>query len=179
LMLPLAATESRLRRSLLPGLYRRVEYNFARGARSIRLFELGTVFSATDEPLPAESTRLAVVLSGLREPPHWSTADVPFDVWDLRGLLDELATTLGFTVAAGAPPDEAVLDSAFAFTLHDSAGRGVGRAGRVRDGVVDAPAWADDVWGVEIELDAAAAAARHRRYTPVPQHPAVERDLAL
>jgi phenylalanyl-tRNA synthetase beta chain len=44
LLLPLAATESRLRRDLLPGLVRRVEYNFARGARSIRLFELGTAF---------------------------------------------------------------------------------------------------------------------------------------
>ena len=41
---PISMEESRLRVSLVSGLLRNVEYNFARGVRDVRLFELGTVF---------------------------------------------------------------------------------------------------------------------------------------
>src|SRR5207249_7367383 len=43
---PLSAEEAHLRSRLLPGLVRRVEYNWAQGQRDIRLFEVGTVFRA-------------------------------------------------------------------------------------------------------------------------------------
>lgn len=41
---PLVAEESRLRRSLLPGLCRAVAYNFDRRQEDVRLFEVGVVF---------------------------------------------------------------------------------------------------------------------------------------
>ena len=41
---PLATTEPFMRRSLLPALLRRLEYNLARGNRDVRLFEIGTSF---------------------------------------------------------------------------------------------------------------------------------------
>jgi phenylalanyl-tRNA synthetase beta chain len=46
---PLASDESFLRRSLLPGLLRALAYNADRRQGSLRLFELGTVFSHPDE----------------------------------------------------------------------------------------------------------------------------------
>jgi phenylalanyl-tRNA synthetase beta chain len=48
---PLAAEESVLRRSLLPGLLGALAYNADRREASIRLFEIGTVFSHPDEGL--------------------------------------------------------------------------------------------------------------------------------
>jgi phenylalanyl-tRNA synthetase beta chain len=193
LMLPLAATESRLRRALLPGLLRRVEYNFARGARSIRLFELGTVFAATAPgELPAESLRLAIALTGHRTPPHWTHGEPDaFDVWDLKALAAELAVALGLLVAEEAGSESSGSDSAgldprletdLSFRLlaghNEGSPRVVGRAGRVRRGAVDAPAWAGDVWAIEVELDAAMTAAP-ARFVELPAFPAIERDFAL
>jgi phenylalanyl-tRNA synthetase beta chain len=178
LLLPLAATESRLRRALLPGLLRRVEYNFARGARSIRLFELGTAFAPPppQAELPAEETRLAIVFTGLRRPPHWTEPAAAFDVWDLKAVVRELADLLGLAVAEGS--DEPYLDRALSFRLLDRDTDSVrGSAGRVLDSAIDAPAWAHDSWAVEVRLDAVAPPAL--RYQPLPTQPAVERDLAL
>jgi phenylalanyl-tRNA synthetase beta chain len=178
LLLPLAATESRLRRALLPGLLRRVEYNYARGARSIRLFELGTVFSAgpPGEP-PAEATHLAVTLTGPRRPPHWSEADAAFDAWDLKDLAQDLADQLGLRLEQGA--DHPLLETPLSFRLlaSDNAGQ-LGVAGLVRKGAVDAPAWAGDVWAVEVELRADMLQPQIRA-RPLPAYPANERDLAL
>ncbi|CAN5681205.1 phenylalanine--tRNA ligase subunit beta [soil metagenome] len=181
LLLPLATTESRLRRALLPGLLRRAEYNFARGARSIRLFELGTVFAPAPADsttgLPVERTRLAVVLTGLRRPPHWSEPDSAFDVWDLKALAAELAGELGFELRPGA--DHSLLERGLSFRLLSREnGEESGVAGQVRASAVDAPAWAAAVWGMEVELAVTAdrPPARHRG---IPAYPAVERDLAL
>ncbi len=58
---PLAAEESVLRRSLLPGLVRALAFNAGRRISSVRLFEIGKVFEPgmTDEGLPFESERVA------------------------------------------------------------------------------------------------------------------------
>jgi phenylalanyl-tRNA synthetase beta chain len=177
LMLPLAATESRLRRSLVPGLLRRLEYNFGRGARSIRLFELGTVFAMGDEAggLPREETRLAVAFTGLRRPPHWAERSQPFDVWDLKGLAGDLAAAFGLGVVAGS--DVTQLEQGVSFTLVGPDGEARGAAGRVRDAAIDAPAWATECWMLELRLEADEP--RGVRYQPLPTQPAVTRDLAL
>lgn len=179
LMLPLAATESRLRRSLVPGLLRRLEYNYARGARSIRLFEIGTTFAApADDGVPVETTRLAVACTGYRHPPHWSRDDTTFDVWDMKALAGDVAAILGKAVHDGS--DAPYLDPALSFRLagpHDQAVTGT--AGRVRSGLVDAPAWAADVWALEVELPHDGARAAHVRFAELPLHPGIERDLAL
>jgi phenylalanyl-tRNA synthetase beta chain len=178
LMLPLAATESRLRRALLPGLLHRVEYNFARGARSIRLFELGTAFAPPrgTDGRPHEELRLAVAFTGLRRPPHWSEEEAYFDIWDAKALMDELADMLGLAVRAGS--GNALLDHDLSFRLVErDNGDERGAGGRIRGGTVDAPPWARDVWGIELRLEATAPPPA--RYRPLPAQPANERDLAL
>jgi phenylalanyl-tRNA synthetase beta chain len=186
LLLPLAATESRLRRSLVPGLLRRVESNFARGARSIRLFEIGTTFAPGDDGMPAETTRLAIACTGHRMPPHWSGEAASFDVWDLKAIAVDVAGALGLTVQPGA--DVPHIDPDLSFRLaarHDQAagnadGAGVrGAAGRVSDGSIDAPAWAGDVWVLEVELPQDGGDHAPVSFVELPQHPGIERDLAL
>src|SRR5207253_4950812 len=103
LMLPLSAAESKLRRALLPALMKRVEYNLYRGTRDVRLFEIGTVFASGDS-VPQESTRIAIIFTGRRTPPHWSSESPEMDVWDLKGLIEDLASRLGIAdtqVASG------------------------------------------------------------------------------
>ena len=199
LLLPLAATESRLRRSLVPGLLRRVESNFARGARSIRLFEIGTTFAPADDGgVPRETTRLAVACTGQRTPPHWSAEPAAFDIWDLKALAGDIAATLGLSVEPGGdgPDIEPGLSFRLAARHDETHGGGAGRdgsdgsaagpagithgyAGRVRATGIDAPAWADEVWVLEVELPQDGGEHGAVTFEDLPQHPAIERDLAL
>ncbi|HEV2146446.1 MAG TPA: phenylalanine--tRNA ligase subunit beta, partial [Longimicrobiaceae bacterium] len=93
---PLSSEEGSLRDALVPGLLRRVEHNWAHGVRDVRLFEVGTVFSpAGGGAVPREEIRVAAAFTGASRPAHWSGAAAAWDVWDLKGLMEELAEEHG------------------------------------------------------------------------------------
>jgi phenylalanyl-tRNA synthetase beta chain len=170
LLNPLSAEEGFLRTTLLPGLLRRLEHNLAHGVRDVRLFEIGTVFApAAGGGLPAEERRVAAAFTGASRPPHWSGPAPDWDVWDLKGLMDELAAEhAGATVEAA--------DGVFTLSVD---GHGVGNGRVAVEGEVDAPAWAGPVFVLEVRLPDAAASRRAVTYQPLPAHPGSERDLAL
>jgi phenylalanyl-tRNA synthetase beta chain len=179
---PLAATEPFMRRSLLPALLRRLEYNLARGNRDVRLFELGTVFHrAGSGEAPREETHLAAVLTGRREPPHWSRDDEAIEVWDLKSLMQDVATRVHGSDASVAPGqvEGSVIDPATAMSVLDSSGAPVGSGGRAADEAVDAPVWAGDVWVVEVTFPDEALEVEPVTHERLPQYPSTERDLAL
>lgn len=177
LLNPLSAEESHMRDDLLSGLLRRVEHNWAHGVRDVRLYEIGTVFFPARGEIPArEEIRVAAVATGGRTPHHWSAPPEPWDRWDLRALLGELQALLA-GVGEGITSGEArspVLEAEAAYTIPQRYLEG----GRIRQGAIDAPLWAGAVWGLEGELPERLPA-RAVRYLPLPEHPAVERDLAL
>jgi phenylalanyl-tRNA synthetase beta chain len=183
LLLPLSSAESRLRRALLPGLLHRVEYNFSRLTRDVRLFELGTAFKAMGAgERPEESARLAVVLTGSRAPLHWSGPAGDYDIWDLKGVVEELSETFALDVSAGAPDREMAGVSSMlepgtilSLRLDDQL---VGVVGQVRADAIDAPAWAGATYAFEVLLDGVPVR-EHRRYQELPVLPAIEQDLAL
>jgi len=178
---PLSANERYMRRSLLPALLRRVEHNFAQGNRDVRLFEIGTTFARTGSgAAPREATRVAAVLTGLRAPAHWSDEDRALDVWDLKGLLEEVAHRAhgeGARVVPGSGDPR--LDGSLAFEVVSGDDAVVGRGGLVAAGVVDAPVWAGSVWALEVELPHDAKASGPVAHRRLPSHPPIERDLAL
>jgi len=179
LLNPLSAEESHLRDALLPGLLRRVEHNWARGTRDVRLFEIGTVFLPAGEGgRPREEVRIAAVATGLREPAHWSTGDdaPAWDAWDLKSLFEEAGALVGADPAApGDAPWALPLDGA---SVLAAGGAVDGAGGRVTDEALDAPAWARDVWALELRLPAALPE-QDVTYRAIPDRPPVERDLAL
>src|SRR5213593_2316377 len=181
---PISSEETHLRTHLLPGLVRRVEYNWANRNRDVRLFEIGTAFrwKAGDgageggraKRLPEERVHVAAVLTGARHPPHWREgAKVPdMDLWDLKHHF-ELAVGLAcpaarVQVAAGTTGWEAVTTT----------GEAVGWAGALQ---ADAPVWAAPVFGLEVDLaaESGVGVGAPLAYRPLPVHPPVERDLAL
>ncbi len=191
---PISAEEGHLRRALLPGVLRRVEYNFARGQRDVRLFELGQTFfppaagsseamrqaSGTRRP-PTEEAHLALAYTGCAEPPHWKSEARDVDIWELKGLLERLipaARLPGASVAEGAPEGRG-LAVGEGFTLVGEEGETLGWAGRVEPGRVDTPAWAGPVWALEVTLPAVPDPRPVRLYHPTPAFPGVDRDLAL
>jgi phenylalanyl-tRNA synthetase beta chain len=168
LLNPLAADEAWLRRRLLPGLVRLVEANWANRVADVRLFEIGTAFQAGPPgERPREERRLAAVLTGRREPPHWSSPVAPaFDIWDLKGRLE--------AAVALAVPDAEVQVEGQAWVVRDRAGRVVGGGGPLS---ADAPPWAAPLFGFELLLDPAPR--RPAPFVPLPTTPSSERVLAL
>ncbi len=180
LLNPLSEREDHLRRDLLSGLLHRVEYNFARGERDVRLFELGTVFRASDGPLPDERIRITAAWTGSRHPPHWSDDGGDWDVWDLEWTLSQVAA-LAAPGAEVRPLDPGGDSGRAGFerplVVVTPEGRELGRGGRMPAGRVDAPRWAGAVWGLELEVEPEAR--RPVLYRALPSFPAVERDIAL
>lgn len=167
LLNPLADTGAFLRRRLVPTLVRHAERNWNNHVRDVRLFEIGTVFDkASAGQRPVETLRLGLVVTGAREPAHWSAANTPdVDLWDLKGIA-------GAASALAHPGASWHVEGAH---LVARAGeRTVGWAGRLE---ADAPPWAGSLYGVE--LDVKVEPAVPVRVAPLPTTPAVERDLSL
>jgi phenylalanyl-tRNA synthetase beta chain len=165
---PLSSTEGYLRRRLLPGLVRLVEGNWANQVADVRLFEVGTVFAAAPAgERPREERHVAGVLTGLREPPHWTgSGEGRFDLWDLKGRFE--------AAVALAVPGGVVQVEGTGWVARDSRGRTVGQAGPIE---ADAPPWADALLGFELVLDSAPRLPA--RFAALASTPASERVLAL
>lgn len=169
LLNPLSAEEAFLRTRLLPGLIRRVEGNWAVHTRDVRLFELGTVFLRGEAGgPPREERRVAGIVTGSREPAHWSTAGKPADVdlWDVRSLIEA-----GLALAQ---PGATLQVEGGEWVARAPDGRKVGRAGSLAS---DSPPWAGALFGFEVQVDPTPRATP--AFQSLPVNPAVTRDLAL
>ncbi|HLB54089.1 MAG TPA: phenylalanine--tRNA ligase subunit beta, partial [Gemmatimonadales bacterium] len=170
---PISADHGFLRSSLLPGLVREVEANWANQVREVRLFEVGTVFRVPEADAggrPMEAIGVAAIITGARGPAHWSdgaskgTPDC--DAWDLKGLFERTVSL--------ANPGAAVQVQGDGWIARRPDGNVVGRAGPLQ---ADAPRWAAPLFGLEVTIDPVSRPAP--RYAPLPVFPAAVRDLAL
>src|SRR5437588_1352537 len=169
---PLSAEDAHLRRRLLPGLMRRVEYNWANRNRDIRLFEVGTVFRKGSGSPVEEWTAVAAVLTGARRPPPWSEgAKLPDrEIWDLKHHF-ELAVDLA---APGCTVEPATGGVVGWQAVERGGGAVMGWAGPLE---ADAPVWAAPLFGLEVRLAVTGRASVV--YRPLPVQPPAERDVAL
>ncbi|WP_419948781.1 phenylalanine--tRNA ligase subunit beta [Candidatus Palauibacter sp.] len=194
---PLSAEESCLRSAMVPVLLRRLEHNYARGNRDVRLFEVGTVFGYADgsggnsqaAEAFVEAGRVAALITGARRPEHWSAPGLDFDLWDLKEIAEVFATQLcgaelmplagvdeGVAATAG-PPLTGPWLAADGFRASRE-GRLIGVAGAVDPGCIDAPPWAAPVFALEFDLDAVEGRATWG-YRATSSFPAVRRDLSM
>ena len=149
---PLNADQHALRSSLIPGLLTNLRTNVSRHQFDVKLFEIGRVFASDGK----ESLRLALALTGRREPHSWETSvrEAKLDTFDVKGALEEVGETLGIPVSVAVqqiPPAQAKkLD------LRDA------------------------VYVAEVELaPLLAGGERERTFRELPKFPAVVRDVAL
>jgi phenylalanyl-tRNA synthetase beta chain len=92
---PISEELKAMRPSLLPGLLSAARRNVARGAESVRLFEIGRRYLAD-----GERPTLGLVLAGESAPRHWRSGKAKgFDAYDAK------AEALALLAAAGAPVD--------------------------------------------------------------------------
>jgi phenylalanyl-tRNA synthetase beta chain len=112
---PISEEMKVMRPSLLPGLLAAVRRNLARGADSVRLFELGRRYLGD-----REHPTLGLVLAGEAAARHWQTGKArPFEAFDAK------AEAIALLAAAGAPVDNLQLLGDAAAIYHP------GRSGRL------------------------------------------------
>ena len=193
---PVSKEEGFLRNTILPALVRCVEYNFTRGVRDVRLFEVGTTFHASspDQP-PLENLHVALALTGCQRPPHWSEETSEVDFWTLKGLLEEVVTSSGRAIFSVTPKSEviesqnkklgweSVVGNLFlpstTVVISDEDDSTIGFAGQINPDRMDAPVWASAVWAMELLLPAEIELKQISALCPISQFPGMERDLAL
>ncbi len=178
---PLTEEQDTLRGSLvMPGLVGTLRTNLRLGRRDVAIFELGRVFAPGD-PAPREERRLALLLSGMTHPQHWSVRPRPFDLFDLKGYLELLFERLGeplpaFDSGGAAPP---FLHPGRAMGL-SRGGLPIGYAGALHPEVRGRFELRDEAVVLEIGLDALLEEVpRLARFTALDRFPPVQRDLSI
>jgi phenylalanyl-tRNA synthetase beta chain len=178
---PLSSEMGILRPSLIPGLLQALRHNLHHQTANVALFEIGRVFTHT-QGRPREERRLAVALTGHRAQPFWSGQgrDAKFDLYDLKGLLEEFLDQFGLrgvTWSRRAETTEPFLESA-AIQLGGKVP--LGEAGQLSPSFARRYDLRDAVLLAELNLDALLARRNPAKsFKPLPQFPSVRRDVAL
>jgi phenylalanyl-tRNA synthetase beta chain len=196
---PLSSDMDVLRPSLLPGLLDALRHNVSRKNYDVALFELGRVFSPqanlalatetsqtrTDSPSGAlpigEARRIAIALTGQRQPLFWSGSerDAKFDIYDLKGLLEEFFGhygARGITFTRRPESSEFFLESA---TIQLGKFQ-LGQMGQLPPALARHYDLRDAVLLAELDFEVLLTRRNTgKSFKPLPSFPTVRRDLAI
>jgi phenylalanyl-tRNA synthetase beta chain len=170
-----------MRRTLLAGLIETAASN-SRHTDRLAFFEMGNVFlPIPGEDLPAEPTRLGILMAGARTPIGWQPGDrSPMDFFDVKGVVEELADALAVSGVTFEPAQEEALHPGRTARVLIQ-GEPIGWIGELHPAVAEH----FDVKGLSVivaELDVVPFLARSvdRNPTrPVPVYPPIKEDLAF
>ena len=177
---PMSAEQSRLRTTLLGSLLDVAQWNLARGANTLRLFEAGAVYlpsGATE--LPREPHHVAALLIGPVRSATWREPQPPTsDFFAAKGLLQLLLDTLRVPWNVQAEVQPFLHPGRAAMVLADE--QSIGWLGEIHPQI--AADWEIDhpVAAFELDLDAAADRGQQTTvYEDVTSFPEVREDLAV
>jgi len=171
---PMSDTHSCLRPALVPSLLRVADHNLRMGAECLRLFEMGTVFTASGDGTELEKPHLALLVTGPARDRSWLSQEPELlDVHHLRGLLDAI---VGEPVTLFPMEDDRVL---LAGDIQVGETR-VGRLGQLWPARARGLDLEQPVLVAELSLrELAAATATPVRFQDWPRFPAITRDIAM
>ena len=173
---PLAAHDAFLRKSLMPGLLRALQYNHARQVRGVALFEVGRVFELADGV--GERDRIGLALSGQASRGFPDPAR-SFEFADGKGILEGLLEILSV--------EDWSLGDRLGLPFHPARSAAImvggahsGILGELHPKVTDAWDLPARTTVAEIDLAALARHAKGRTtYREIPRFPPIRRDLAF
>lgn len=86
---PMSEERSVLRQSMFPALLEIARYNQSRNNKQLAFYETGRVFYGQGANVqPKEEERLAIFLSGYKTPASWYSKALPYDFFDLKGMVE-------------------------------------------------------------------------------------------
>ena len=87
---PISEDFALLRKDLISPLLEVTSHNLNHGVESVRIFELGSVFSVMPVELIREGRVVTGLITGISEEIHWSHKEADFDFFSLKGLVENL-----------------------------------------------------------------------------------------
>jgi phenylalanyl-tRNA synthetase beta chain len=184
LLNPISSERVVMRQSVLAGVLEAAARNLKHTAE-VRLFEVGPVYLAKrGEKLPDEPVRLAVVLTGRRQPEFWGDGEPSknhnLDFFDLKGVIEALCADLHLPEASFVKASPVYLHPGKAAELRIG-GKAAGTFGEMHPkaaAAFDLPGRA--VLAAELDLAVMLAAVPERFHSvPVPAFPPALRDIAV
>jgi phenylalanyl-tRNA synthetase beta chain len=178
---PLSSEMNVLRPSLLPGLLDSLRHNISRKSYEVALFEIGRVFLKQPNNQFSEQRRVAVALTGARNPLFWSGADreAVFDIYDAKGLLESLLEQFGVrgtSISQRAEPTALFLVSGTLLLGKQP----IGEIGQVLPTLARRYDLRDPVFLLELNLDLLLARRNaDRSFKALPAFPTIRRDIAM
>ncbi len=166
---PLGEEQATLRGSMVEALLATTHRNLNHGVESIRLFEIGRVFSTGEEE---ELRKVAFVMTGPRSAGTWRDGDQKaVDLYDLKGVIEALVPGVTWNPIAH-PSFGLALEMIVGGFVAGIAGQLTPTAAREIDA-------RDAVLVAEVRLDCLeVAASRAPTVRPLPKFPAISRDFA-
>ena len=180
---PLGEARDTLRTSLRPGILRAAASNVARGARAVRLFEVGKSYhpSGSDDGRPEEREAAVGLVAGVRFDRFGSPTETGLDFYDAKATLEHVLA--GLRISAGFRPVAAfgLLEGRTAEVSVE--GSAVGVLGQVHPETAAVFGVGQDAFLWELDLSALLAAApgmtEPKAAVPLPRHPSAVEDFAL
>jgi len=171
---PISEEMRLMRTSLVPGIAGVVARNKHLQVRDVFVFEMGRCFIPGDDGtmLPEEVERLAIAVSGLRRPRHWSEEESLVDFYDIKGIAETLIPGIVFResshafLEAGQQAD---------LVLNDNK---IGHLGSLAREIREYLDVDDEVYVMEVDIDPMLERAPVKM-KPVPRFPSTWRDISL
>jgi phenylalanyl-tRNA synthetase beta chain len=177
---PLSSDMNVLRPSLLPGLLDALRHNLSRKTYDVALFEVGRVFTEVDGQR-REERRVAIALTGQRNALFWrgGEREAKFDLYDLKGLLEEFLEQFGLRGMNYARRPESTALFLESATVH--LGRfQLGEFGLLLPPLARQYDLRDTVLLAELNLDLLLARRNPAKaFRPLAAFPAIRRDVAM
>ncbi len=180
---PMSADQAVLRTTLAGGLLRVLEANARHRRLDASIFEVGRTFRTRPGQRPLEAASFGAAATGNLRPAGWQYPAEPVDFFALKGLCEEVLGRAGVPARGlrwvPRPDDYPTLHPGRSARVETRDGVPLGWVGEVHPQVRDAFELRGPAALAELDLAAVAAAAAPRTLSPLPQHPAVRRDLAV
>jgi phenylalanyl-tRNA synthetase beta chain len=177
---PLSSDMDVLRPTLLTGLIHALRHNVSRRNHDLALFEVGRVFTRVNDSMK-EERRIAIALTGQRNPLFWSgdCRDAKFDIFDLKGVLEEFFESFGVrgVVFAKRPEGTALFLESASIQIGKLP---LGEIGQLLPPLAKQYDLRDPVFLAELSLDQMLARRNPARsFKALPAFPSSRRDVAM
>jgi len=111
------------------------KHNASREVEDLAIFEIGKVFYPSDE-LAEERIHLGLLLKGEKSLLPWEGYRRPYDLFDLKGILEELSFVLKLTLEIRPHSQEPFLKKGVSYDIY-AEGEKIGFAGEVKKLILD------------------------------------------
>jgi phenylalanyl-tRNA synthetase beta chain len=180
---PLTEDQAVMRTSLMPGLLESMNRNQSWQIKNLKIFELGKVFiSNGQDAQPTEIEMLAGLWTGSRLTPTWHGKPEPCDFYDLKGIVENLFSLLGFTRTEFSilPATACTFTKAGHSATFSINGTQVGMIGEVSSLALKNFELKQPAFVFEVDVSALIPLVpEFTSFEPLPRFPAVDRDITL